>query len=375
MKLLVRLLVVLVLAGLVFGGVIFFDAFRSRMIAHYLKAFSNPVQTVSAMQAVVSPWQSHVQAVASLRALNGADLSADIGGIVDQINFQSGQDVAAGTILVTLRREDDPARLQQLQAAASLAQTNYARDARQLKDQAVSRAAVDTDLSTLRSAQAAVAQQQATMQKKSIVAPFAGRLGIRQIDLGQYVPAGTTIVALQALDPIYADFYVQQSDIDRVKVGATVTLTLDAYPGRAFAGSVESINSRVDAASRALQVRARFANPGDALLPGMFATVSINVGTPEALITLPQTAVSYNPYGSTVYLVEKPAAGGNGLVARQVFVQTGDTRGDQVAVTKGLQPGQTVVTAGQVKLHNGSPILINNSVTPSNSPDAAPEQQ
>lgn len=373
MKLAIRLLIMLVVVGLVLGGVFFFDAFRAHMIAQFMKGFANPTQTIAALPAQARPWQDEIEAVGSLRAMNGADLSSDLSGIVDQINFKSGDDVAAGTVLLRLRSEDDTARLAQLQTALALARTNYQRDLRQLAAQAVARSTVDTDLSTLRSAQAAVDQQQATIDKKTVVAPFAGHLGIRQVDVGQYVAAGTAIVTLQALDPIYADFYVPQQDIAQMRIGQTATVTVDTYPGRVFEGVIEAVNARVEAATRTLQVRARIANPDHALLPGMFATVHVAVGPPRPLITLPQTAITYNPYGSTVFLVEGTQAGHQSV--RQVFVETGATRGDQVAVTKGLAAGDLVVVAGQVKLRNGTPVEINNSVLPADAANPTPIEQ
>jgi membrane fusion protein (multidrug efflux system) len=373
MKIAIRLLIMLVLAGLVLGGVFFFDGFRSMMIAKYMKNFANPTQTIAALPASPSPWQSEVEAVGSLRAMNGADLSSDLSGIVDQINFKSGDDVAAGAVLLRLRSEDDTARLAQLQSALALARTNYQRDLRQLRAQAVARATVDTDLSNLRTAQAALDQQQAAIDKKTVVAPFAGHLGIRQVDVGEYVAAGTPIVTLQALDPIYADFYVPQQELAQMNIGQTATVTVDTYPGRVFSGRIEAVNARVDAATRTLQVRARIANPDHALLPGMFATVHVAVGAPQSLITLPATAITYNPYGSTVFLVE--GAGAGHQTVRQVFVQTGATRGDQVAITKGLAAGDVVVVAGQVKLRNGTPVAINNSLLPADAANPTPTEQ
>ena len=377
MKLAVRMLIMLVIAGIVFGGVFFFDSFRGAMIGKYMKLYANPTETVATVVATPTPWQAQLAAVGSLRAMNGADLSSDTSGIVDRIHFKSGDDVAAGTVLLELRGEDDAAHLQQLQTAVGLARTNYARDQRQLAAQAVSRSAVDTDLSTLRSAEAAVAQQQATSAKKVVAAPFAGHLGIREVDVGQYVGAGTSIVTLQALDPIYVDFYVPQQDLSQLRLGQAAALSVDTYPGRRFNGVIEAINARIDASTRSLQVRASFSNADHALLPGMFATVTIAIGAPQTLVTLPQTAVTYNPYGSTVFLVQdvSKVAGRPQLQARQVFVETGQTRGDQVAITKGVAANATVVVAGQGKLHNGSSVAVNNAVMPSNDSDPHPVQQ
>lgn len=188
------------------------------------------------------------------------------------------------------------------------------------------------------------------------------------MDVGQFLNAGTTVVTLQALDPIYLDFFLPQQALEQIKIGQTVQAKVDTYPGQEFAGKITAINPLVDANSRNVQVRATLGNPDRRLLPGMYATVDIDVGAPEQHITLPQTAIAFNPYGSTVYLVEQNGAA---RTARQTFVTTGATRGDQVAVLSGVKQGDVVVTAGQMKLHNGSPVAINNSVQPT--ADAAPK--
>lgn len=225
----------------------------------------------------------------------------------------------------------------------------------------------------MKNAQAQVAQQQAILDKKTLRAPFAGHLGIRAVDLGQYLSAGTTIVTLQALDPVYMDFFVPQQSVDRIHIGATVTVKVDAFKDQTFPGEISAINPKVDASSRNVQIRATLKNPDHKLLPGMYATVDIITGAPENYVTLPQTAITYNPYGDTVYVVDDKGAGAGGkpqLVARQTFVTTGPTRGDQVAVLKGVNAGQMIVIAGQIKLHNGTPVLINNAITPT--ADASP---
>jgi membrane fusion protein (multidrug efflux system) len=376
MKIALRMAIMLVLAALVFGGVFGFDTFKSMMIAKFVKGFANPSQYVVATTATLQPWQAQVDAVATLRAVNGADLSTDVDGIVDEIDFKSGDDVQAGTVLLRLRTEDDAARLRQLQSALQLAQNNYQRDLRQLQAQAVSRATVDSDLSSLRQAQAAVAQQNALIAKKTVVAPFAGHLGIRLVDQGQYLAAGTAIVTLQALDPIFADFYIPQEDIAQIRIGQAASLQADAYPGHVFDGRIVALNAKVDTATRTLQVRAEFANPNHLLLPGMFARATVAVGAPRQFITLPQTAIAYNPYGSTAFLiVHKQVGGKDTQVAQQTFVQTGLTRGDQIAVTSGIDPGQTVVVAGTTKLHNGTPVTINNAVTPLDNPNPHPAEE
>ena len=234
-------------------------------------------------------------------------------------------------------QDDDAAKLAALQATADLAQVTYDRDAKQLKAQAISQAIVDSDAFNLKNARAQVEQQKAMVDKKILRAPFAGHLGIRAVDLGQYLNAGTAVVTLQALDPIYVDFFLPQQSLDQIKIGQAIQAKVDTYPGQTFAGKITAINPHVDTSSRNVQVRATLGNPDRKLLPGMYATVDIDVGAPEQHITLPQTAIAFNPYGSTVYLVEQNGAA---HTARQTFVTTGATRGDQVAVLSGVKAGR-----------------------------------
>ncbi len=373
-----RMIIMLISVGIVLGIVFTWEAVISPMfLKKFIASMANPPQTVSTAKAVTQDWQKEIVAVGSLRAQRGADLSTQVGGIVSAVHFESGAEVEAGTLLVELSSADDVAKLNSLKAAASLAQTTYDRDQRQLQAQAVSRQVVDTDEGNLRSAQAQVAQQQAIIDYKFIKAPFSGRLGIRQIDVGQYVSPGLAIVSLQALDPIYVDFTLPQQNIAQIKTGQKVTALVDSFPGVEFTGTIAALNSRIDTATRNIQVRATIPNPDHKLLPGMFTTVRIAIGDVQKLVTLPQTSITYNPYGSTVFLVDqkKDDNGKDTLNARQVFVTAGDTRGDQVSVLKGVNDGETVVTAGQLKLRNGSPLNVNNEVQPSNDPNPKPGNQ
>jgi membrane fusion protein (multidrug efflux system) len=369
-----RMVIMVLAVAIVFGGIFGFQAFKSAMIKQFMSSMSAPPQTVSAITAHSSSWQPTIEAVGSLRAVRGADLSLEVAGVVDSISFNSGDDVKEGDVLLKLRSEDDVAKLASLQAMATLSELTLDRDLKQWKIQAVSQATIDTDRANLKNAQAQVDQQQAILDKKTLRAPFAGHLGIRAIDLGQYLGPGTTIVTLQALDPIYLDFFVPQQAIDQVRLGQSVTIRIDAFKDQTFAGEISAINPKIDTNTRNVQVRATLKNPDHKLLPGMYATVAINTGAPQSYITLPQTAITYNPYGNTVYVVDsKPAeAGGKPQqqTARQTFVTTGPTRGDQVAILKGVNEGEMIVTTGQIKLHNGSPVLIDNSIAPS--ADAAP---
>ena len=370
-----RMIIMLVLTGLVLAAVFGFEAFKGVMIRKFMATLSNPPQTVSTMVAASTEWRSQIEAVGSVRAVNGANLSAQVAGIVSAVHFQSGADVKQGDLLVELESADDIAHLAALKATAALAQITYERDRALVKTNAVSQQTVDTDEGNLKNAKAQVAQQQALVDYKFVKAPFAGRLGIRQVDLGQYLAAGTAIVTLQQLDPIYVDFYLPQQALAQIKVGQAVTAKVDTYPDATFDGEILAINSLVDAATRNVQVRATFANQDGLLLPGMFATVDIDIGAPQKFVTLPQTAIAYNSYGDIVYLVEDKGKDANGkpqLVAQQTFVTTGETRGDQVAIVNGVKDGDTVVTAGQIKLRNGTPVLINNAVQPPNDPNPKP---
>ncbi|WP_246756013.1 efflux RND transporter periplasmic adaptor subunit [Bradyrhizobium diazoefficiens] len=356
--------IMLVAVGLVFAAVFGFEAFRARMIQKAIAGLRNPPQTVSTIKASTERWQDRLEAVGSMRAEKGADLSPQVSGIVKAIHFASGQRVEEGAMLVELEDADDIAHLHALEATMALAQLNFDRDSRLVKTDAISQQTADTDQATLKNNQAQVAQQQALVNYKSIRAPFAGRLGIRKVDLGQYIAPGTPIVTLQQLDPIFVDFYLPQQALAKIKVGQAVTAKVDTYPDQTFNGQILAINPLVNTASRNVQVRATFKNPDEKLLPGMFATVDIEVGAPKDYVTLPKTAIYYNSYGDIAYLVENAGKGENGQqqTARQVFVKTGQTRGDQVAVLDGVKPGDIVVTVGQNKLHNGSPVRINNKV-------------
>jgi membrane fusion protein, multidrug efflux system len=373
-----RMVIMLAAVGLVLGLVFGFKAFVAGKIKESLAGLANMPQTVSTTVAGYQEWQPQLEAVGSLRAAKGADLAFEVAGIVDEIDFTSGDDVEAGALLLRLRADDDVAKLHSLDATAQLAQITSQRDEKQFKAQAVSQATLDTDAANLKNANAQVAEQQAMVNKKIIRAPFAGRLGIRSVDLGQYVNPGTAVVTLQALDPIYVDFYLPQQSVDQVKVGQGVTAMIDAYPGRSFPGEITAINPKLDPNSRNVQVRATFKNADHKLLPGMYARIAISTGTLQRYVTLPQTAVAYNPYGSTVYVVEQQGAGAAGQprrIAHQTFITTGQTRGDQVAVLSGVNEGDEIVTAGQIKLHNGSLLAINNAIQPTADSNPTPTDQ
>jgi membrane fusion protein, multidrug efflux system len=373
------LLILFVAVAVLMGGIYGWHWFvAKKFIEPMMKGMASAPQTVSTTIAATSSWQSRTQALGTLRAVRGADLAAQASGVVDKLHIESGAEVAAGTVLLLLKPNDDPAKLAQLQAQAELASITLRRDQEQLEAQAISQATVDTDASNLKAARAQVVAQQALIEEKVVRAPFAGRLGIRLVDEGQYLAAGTTVVTLQALDPIFIDFYVPQQALARLKVKQAVSATVDAYPGVNFTGNIASVNSKVDTASRNVQVRASFANADRRLVPGMYANVDIDDGDPSTLLTLPQSSITYNPYGNTVYLVQKSGTDDKGnpkLTVLQRFVKLGETRGDQVAVLSGVAAGDEVVTAGQMKLRNGSSVIVNNKIVPSSDSNPTPPNE
>ncbi len=308
-------------------------------------------------------WQPTMKLVGELRASKGADLALQVSGIVQTLSFESGDTVQAGAPLLQLAAGDQIAKLDSLKATAELNGLTLKRDAEQFKIKAVSQATVESDEANLKNSRALVAQQEALVGQYGLAAPFAGRLGIRSVDLGQYLSAGTTIVTLQALDPLFADFYVPQQYFGRLRVGQPVNLAVDSYAGQVFAGTVSAINAKVESGSRNVKVRAVLKNPQGRLVPGMFAKVALDIDAADQFVTLPQTAIVANPFGSTVFVLDK-GADGTGLVARETFVKMGQARGDLVAVVSGLKQGETVVVAGQIKLRNGTPVVIDNSNIP-----------
>jgi membrane fusion protein (multidrug efflux system) len=372
------IIIMAIAVAVVLGGVFGWQRFVAGFGKKFMAAAASAPQTVSTTVAAAAEWQPYYQSTGTARAVRGADLSAQASGVVEQIAFDSGNEVPAGKVLLRLNPNDDYAKLQQLQAAAELADQTLKRDQEQFAAQAISQANIDTDVSTQKSAHAQVAAQQALIEEKIVKAPFAGRLGIRQVDLGQYLTAGTAIVTLQALDPILIDFYLPQQALSQVRIGQAVTAMIDTYPGEPFKGIVESVNSKVDTASRNVQVRAALPNADRRLLPGMFASVRIEYGAKRNPITLPQTAVTYNPYGDTVYVVEQNGVDDKGhprLQVQQRFVKLGPTRGDQIAVESGIKPGEVIVTAGQIKLRNGVPVAVNNDVLPANAINPNPPNE
>jgi len=370
-----RMTIMLLIVGLLFGAIFAFQAFKAYKIKEFFASNTAPPVTVTAMKAEFNTWQPQINAVGSLRAERGVDVASEIDGIVRSLHFKSGEEVKAGQVLVQLNADADIALLHSLQAAAELARTTYERDKAQYAARAISQATLDAAAADLKSKSAQVAGQKALVDKKIIVAPFAGRLGISTVNPGQYLNPGDKIVTLQSLDPIFVDFYLPQQQLSSVALDQAVVVASDSYPGQTFTGKISAISPLVDPNTRNVQIEATVANPKHLLLPGMFASLDVEAGTAQRYLTLPQTAVTFNPYGESLYIVEPGGKGADGksmLIARQSFVTVGATRGDQIAVLQGIKEGDLIVTSGQLKLRNGSPVIINNTVPPSNEPAPKP---
>lgn len=339
-----------------------------------------PPPTVTTIKAGMQEWQPSLGAVGTLRAVRGADLAFDATGVVSKVNLTSGDEVSEGQLLVQLRDDDDVAALRQAEAAAALAKVTLDRARRQLDVKAVSQADYDNAAADLKARQAAVQQQQALVAKKQLRAPFSGRAGIVTLSPGAYVNAGMAVVTLQQLDPVYIDFHTPQRNLGEIRVGQRVALALDAFPDRVFEATLSAIDPKVDGDTRNVRIEATAANPDGALVPGMFVNVSVDVGEQTRQLTLPQSAITFNPYGETVFIVtesdEKNADGTPGPpVAQQAFVTTGARRGDQIAILGGIEDGTEVVTSGQLKLKNGTELKIDNTQSPKNDPNPKPQEQ
>jgi membrane fusion protein (multidrug efflux system) len=369
----VRLIIVLVAAGVLLALLVGFNSFKNYMMAKARAQNASPPQTVSTMIAEYSEWQPEVASVGNMRAFRGVDVTTEVAGLVRTLNFKSGEDARSGAVLVELNADSDIAQLHALQAAADLSETTYKRDKVQFEAQAISQATLDADAADLKNRRAQAEAQAALVAKKTLRAPFAGRLGITTLNPGQYLNPGDKVVTLQAIDPILVDFRVPQRELARIATGQAVDLTTDAFPGEVFPGKVTAIDPRVDTASRNFQVEASVVNTDRRLLPGMFARVAVLSGKKQRYLTLPQTAITYNPYGATVFVAVK-SKDGKSLVAQQVFVSVGATRGDQAAVITGIKEGDQVVTSGQLKLKNGTPLQVDNSVEPKDDPHPTPQE-
>lgn len=371
-----RMIVMLLLVAVVFGGIFGMQYMGKQGMNAYFDNMPVPPAAITTGRAETQVWPTQIDAPGSLIAVNGTTLTSEAGGLVTSILFESGVSVKKGQLLVQLDSADERAELARLQAQAELAGLNRTRREKLFGLEAISRSDLDAAKSEYAAAAAAVESQRAKLAQKDIRAPFDGTIGIRQVNLGEYLPPGGPIATLQSLDPIDIDFDLPEQRVGQVQPGFPISVLTDAYPDRSFKGAVLAIEPRVDPATRNFKVRARVPNPDLMLRPGQFGKVRLELPTSQNVVVIPRTAIDYSAYGNAVYVVQKkkgapappaePVPGAppaTDLEVVQRFVKTGPVRGDFVAITEGLKEGEEIATAGLLKLRNGHPVIINNDVT------------
>lgn len=351
-----RMAITIAVSGLIFGGVFAAITAKNYMIKQYFATLPEPVVTVTAQPAAREEWRETVPAVGTLRAVNGVDISASVSGLIKEINFQSGQSVKKGQQLIRLDSDVEQTDLRSAIADADLARISAVRQRTLVRTEAVSQSAVDKAEAELKVREAKVAGIRATIDKKAVFAPFDGILGVRKIDLGEYVQPGQAMVNIQDLSVMLVDFTVSQKDLSTVHTQAALAMTTDAWPGRVFTGTVSAVEPLVDSRTGMISVEGLFPNPDNALRPGMFARIEVLRPTQSDRITIPVSAVSYNLHGDSIFVIHDDDKGAK-RASRQ-FVTLGDRREGKVAILKGLDSGTMVVTSGQVKLENGSLVEI-----------------
>jgi membrane fusion protein, multidrug efflux system len=354
-----RFALIIFLSLLLFGGLFGWKFFQISQMIKNIPIPPAPVVAATTVQR--SEWQSYLSGVGSLVAVAGIDVNSEVAGKVKAIHFESGQQVQAGKLLVELDTSTDGAELKGLEAAYQLEQVKFARSQQLIAKHFISKSDFDLNKATLDEAKAVVAAKQAVIQKMRIVAPFAGQLGIRKVNVGQYLAPGDAIVPLQQVQPIYADFKLPEQHLANLKVNQDLALTVQAYPGKVFAGRITAINSGIDEATRSVQIRATLDNAERLLRPGMFVEVQLQLNEAKSVLTVPDTAISYNPYGDSVFVIE-PDKQGFKVQLKQIV--TGETREGRVEIVKGLNENERVVSAGQVKLQNGMAVTLDKKPAP-----------
>ncbi|MDC7823867.1 efflux RND transporter periplasmic adaptor subunit [Pseudomonas sp. BLCC-B13] len=360
----------LIMLGVVLAVVLALAAYKGFSIYQQIQMFSAPQPAISVSAAVAreQPWQSRLPAIGTLKAYQGVDLTAEVQGTVKEVLFQSGEKVTLGQPLMQLDSEVERAILATAEAVRALARVEYQRGQDLIKRQAISKSEFDRLNAELLKAEASVTQLKAELDKKRILAPFAGTIGIRQVDTGDYLSPGTSFATLQDLSRLYVDFFLPEQDYPQLAIGQSVRLSLAAYPGEVFSGEISALNPKVEETTRNVQVRAMLPNPDNKLLPGMFANLEVLLPGEKPQVLVPETAITYTLYGNSVYVigeqkddqgaVVKDDKGQPRLVVERRFVETGERRDGQVLVLKGLKAGEQVVTAGQLKLDNGAHVAI-----------------
>ena len=369
-----RMIVMLGLTLVVIAGLAFVK-YKQIQSAIAQAAYTPPPEAVTTAKAQQMTWPSTLNAIGTVAAVQGVVVSADLPGTVDKIAFESGKRVREGDVLVQLDTRQERAQLAAVEAQRDLAAVNFGRMQNLAKDGIISRSDFDTAAANQKETEARVGEIRATIERKTIRAPFSGVLGLRQVNLGQYLSAGDPVVPLQSLNPIYVNFGVPQQDAAQVRMGRQVRIAARELAGIEFGGRVTALDSVVDPSTRNIQVQATLSNPENKLRPGMFVQAELGLGESQTVITVPTSGISYAPYGDSVFVVTtlKDEKGKSYLGVRQQFVKVGGARGDQVGVLSGLKPGDEVVTSGVFKLRNGVPVQVNNKVVPENNPAPNPE--
>jgi membrane fusion protein (multidrug efflux system) len=370
-----RMLLMLAVAITVIGALGFVKFRQIQTAIAQGAAFQPPPEAVTTIVAEQEEWPTTLSAIGTMVAVQGVTVSADLPGIVDRIAFDSGRTVQEGDVLVRLDTRQEQAQLAAAEAQRDLAGQNFERMRSLVEERAVTRADYDRAEAEQKQAAARIGEIRATIERKTIRAPFSGILGLRQVNLGQYLTGGDPIVPLQSLSPIYVNFGVPQQEAAQIQVGRKLRITTDTVAGVEFAGRITALDSIVDQTTRNVQVQATLANPQGKLRPGMFVQTEVVLGANRSVIALPASAISYAPYGDSVFVVSD-IDGSNGQKyrgVRQQFVKLGGARGDQIAVVSGVKPGEEVVTSGVFKLRNGAAVQINNKVRPANSKAPKPE--
>lgn len=370
-----RMILMLALTGVTVGALGFAKFRQIQDAMAQAAAFQPPPEAVTTIVAKQEKWPETQSAIGTVAAVQGVLVSADLPGIVERIDFQSGDWVDAGKILVQLDTRQEQAQLAAAESDRDLARLNYERLTGLVDEGAISQAEYDRAAAEQKQTEAKVGEVLATIERKMIRAPFAGVLGLRQVNLGQYLSPGDPVVPLQSLDPIYVNFNLPQQDAGKVPVGRKVRVTVGDADGFEFSGEVTAINSVVDEATRNVQIQATLANRGNRLRPGMFAETEVLLGASRPIVPVPASAVSYAPYGDSVFIVDdlKDPDGRVYRGVRQRFVKLGPARGDQISIISGIDPGDEIVSSGVFKLRNGAAVFINNKEQPDNNPTPEPE--
>jgi membrane fusion protein, multidrug efflux system len=367
-KFIVAILLMIVVVGVIYVGLGYFKFNQIMGFVQLAKsgAFAPPPTAVTTTVAQKSDWQPTLETIGTVVAINGVTISTDLAGIVSKIAFDSGSEVKAGDLLVQLNTDQEQAQLAQAEAQRDWTQITLTRNQDLLAKRTVSQSDFDSATAQFHQAQATVDQYKAVIARKTLRAPFAGIVGIRQVNLGQYLNTGDAVVTLQSFDPIYVNFSLPQQNLSQITVGQAVEITLDAYGDKLFTGKITAINSLVDQNSRNVQIQATLPNSDTKLRPGMYAKVKVVLPESQEVVAIPTSSIHYAPYGDSVFIVSdlKSQDGKTYKGVKEQFVKLGQSKGDLTAIVSGVKPGDEVVTSGVFRLRSGGAIIVNNKTTP-----------